>query len=153
MWMLLELLARMAEKAQSLTELLAIDTPFGAEGVDAVAVLPGAAASRADTLDAVGEDHGAVIGDLPAMHQNAAIAAVGDGVAVDLQLARLDRIDAGIGRAADFRALDAAGHALQRQTVLAAAEDAAIVDDQMLDAGADREGLAPGLRASDWRRR
>ena len=68
------------------------------------------------------------------MHEDAAIGAVGDAVAGDLQAARLDRIDAGIGGPGNLGVLDAAGDALERDAVLAAADDLAIVDDRMAHA-------------------
>ena len=81
---LLELLARIAENAQSETILPEMIDIVGAERVDAIAVLAGAAAARLDAFDAVAGDDGAVFRRLPAMHEDAAIGAVGDGVAGDL---------------------------------------------------------------------
>ena len=75
------------------------------------------------------------------MHEDAAIAAVGHGIAGYLQPAGLDRIDAGVRRARYVRTLDAAGSVLQRQPVLAAAGDLAIVDDQMGDAAEIEQAL------------
>ena len=49
-------------------------------------------------------------------------------VAGDRQAVGLDRIDAGVRRAGDRGALDAAGDAFQRDGVLAAADDLAVVD-------------------------
>ena len=77
-WMLLALLARIAEKAQSADDVVRDDHVVGAEDVDAVAVLAGAAVARRDALDAVAGDDRAVVGRLPAMHQDAAIGAVGN---------------------------------------------------------------------------
>ncbi len=55
----------------------------GAEEVDAVAMLPGAAGPGADPGDAVAGHHGAVFALGPAVHQDAAIAAIGDLVVRD----------------------------------------------------------------------
>jgi hypothetical protein len=59
----------------------------------------------------------------------------------------------GIGRAGNFAALHAAGDALQRDAVLAAAEDAAIVDDELRHAACVDQPLRlladPAVRAVD----
>jgi hypothetical protein len=74
------------------------------------------------------------------MHEDAAVGAVGHGVAGDLQATGLDRIDAGVGCTGNLRALDASASVLERQSVLAAAGDLAIVDDEM---GARRRSSRP----------
>ncbi len=120
-----------AEKALSAMWLPETRHAIGAKDVDAVAVLAGAAAERRDVADAVARDDRAVVGDLPAMDENAAIAAGRHGVAGDLQAGAFDRKQASVSRAGNLAALDAAGHALKGDAVLAAADDAAIVDDEL----------------------
>src|SRR5690606_35631028 len=56
------------------------DDVAGAEDVDAVAVLAGAAAARRDALDAVAGDDGAVAAGLPATDQDAAVGSVATAV-------------------------------------------------------------------------
>ena len=127
-WMLLALLARIAEKAQSLTMLFETITLLARKTLMPLPFCPVPPLRAAMRLTRLPEDDRAVVGRLPAMHEDAAIGAVGDAVAGDLQAGRLDRIDAGVGRAGDLGALDAAADALERDAVLAAADDLAIVD-------------------------
>ena len=54
------------------------DDAVGAENVDAIAVLAGAARLRRDTLDPVTGDDGTVIALAPAPDQDAAVAAILD---------------------------------------------------------------------------
>ena len=82
-------------------------------------------------LDAVVDHHRAVVARLPAMHEDAAIGAVGDRVRRDLQPGGLNAVEAGFSRARDRAALDAAADAFEGKTVATAAEELAIVDDEM----------------------
>ena len=71
---------------------------MGAEYVDAVAVLAGAAVVGGDALDPVAGDDRAVLALAPALDENAAIAAILDDVVGDRQAGRFDGADAGRGR-------------------------------------------------------
>ena len=68
------------------------------------------------------------------MDEDAAVGAVGDGVPGDGEAGRADRIDAGLGRAGNRRALDTPADAFEGDAVSAAADDLAIVDDGVADA-------------------
>ena len=84
-WMLLALLARIAEKAQSATCCRRPSRHVARKTLMPLPFWPVPPPARRDALDAVAGDHRAVVADLPAMHQDAAIAAVRHGVAGDLQ--------------------------------------------------------------------
>jgi hypothetical protein len=75
------------------------------------------------------------------MHEDAAIGAIGHGVAGNLQPAGFDRIDAGIRGTGNIGAADAADGMLERQSVLAAAGHLAIVDREMGDAAQVKQPL------------
>ena len=66
------------------------DDIVGAEHVDGVAVLAGAAGFVHDVFDAVVDDERAVIAGLAAPDQDAAIAGAAHGIAGDAQPARVD---------------------------------------------------------------
>src|SRR5690606_32877484 len=90
------------------------DDVVGAEDIDAVAILAGAAAARADPLDTVVGDDGTVARRLPAMYENAAIGTVCDDVGCDPHPAGLDAVERIVGSTRDGRALDGARNAFER---------------------------------------
>ena len=93
----------------------------GAENVDAVAVLAGAAAVGPDAHDAVGGDDAAVLAGLGAPHLDAVVAAVGDVVVGNLQPRRVDAADGGLDDRVDGAVGDAAGTGDERDAVGGAA--------------------------------
>ena len=104
------------------------DDAVGAEDVDAVSVLPGAAGLGGDARDTVAGDDGAVFALAPAMDEDAAVAAVLDRVVGDRQPGRLDHLDAGVARTAHRRARNPPGAAVERQPRPAAADDGDVLD-------------------------
>ena len=103
------------------------DDVVGAEHVDGVAVLAGAAGLVHDVFDAVVDDDRAVIAGLAAPDQDAAIAGTAHGIAGDAQPARIDREDRGISRI-DRVPGDVAGDGLERDAVAAGIDNLAIGD-------------------------
>ena len=95
----------------------------GAEDVDAVAVLAGAAGVGADARDAVAGDDAAVLAGLRAPHLDAVVAAVGDVVVHDLEARRVDAADGGLDGGGDGAVGDAAGAAFKRDAVGGAARE------------------------------
>ena len=103
------------------------DDVVGAEHVDGVAVLAGAAGLVHDAFDAVVDDDRAVIARLAAPDQDAAIAGTAHGIAGDAQPARIEREDRGISRI-DRVPRDVAGDGLERDAVAAGIDNLAIGD-------------------------
>src|SRR5690606_10861488 len=110
----------------------------GAEYVDAVAVLTIAAAIGADVVDIVVRDDGAVVpAGLARPDADAAIAAVEDAVARDVEVGIVDGEDAGFGEALDREILEPAGSAVE--------------DDAVADAFPEVERIELDVLAADQR--
>ena len=80
-WMLLALLARIAEKALSLTMLFDTITLLARNTLMPLPFWPVPPLRARMRVTRLPDDDGAVVGRLPAMHQNAAIGAIGNAVA------------------------------------------------------------------------
>ena len=129
--MLLALLARIAEKAQSLTMLFDTITLLARKTLMPLPfwpVPPLRAAMRSTRLPDTMVPSSAGCQRctrMPPLAQSETL------LPVICRPLGLDRIDAGVGGARNLGVLDAAGDALERDAVLAAADDLAIVDDGM----------------------
>ena len=100
----------------------------GAEYVDGVAVLAGAAGAVVDRLDAVVDDHGAVVAGSAAPDLDAVVAGAGNGVARDQQRARIEGMDRDVGAVGQDRVDDLAVDRGAGDGGAAGAEDFAIGD-------------------------
>ena len=103
------------------------DHIVGAKNVDGVAPLAGSAGFVHHAFDAVVDDQGAVVAGRAAPHQNAAVAGSADGVAGNLQPARIDRENGGVA-AVDRVGRDFALDHLERHAVAPGIDDLAIGD-------------------------
>src|SRR6202008_1440489 len=81
-------------------DIAAHDHIGGAEDVDGVAVLAGAAAARGDVLDAVVDHERAVLALFRAPDLDAVVAGALHNVAADRQPAGIEREDGGVGNGA-----------------------------------------------------
>jgi hypothetical protein len=80
--------------------------PTGAEDIDAVAVLAGAAGAVRDPLDAVVDDHRAVVATFATPDLDAVVAGADDGIARDQETARVERMNRNVGAVDDTRRRD-----------------------------------------------
>ena len=119
------------------------DDIAGAKRVDGVAVLPGAAGTGLDVLDAVVEHQRAVIADRGAQDLDAVVVGAEDGVARDQQAPRVERDDRGGGGVGDDVAADIAGNLFEPDAGAAAACYLAI-DDADVGAAEAMHQAAPG---------
>ena len=103
------------------------------EDVDAIAVLPGSAIERGDTGYAISRDEGSIGTRLRPVDEDAAIAAVGDGVARDREAATVDGEDPDALGTRNVVVADATAAASEVQAVTSRSGDGAIVDRQLLD--------------------
>ena len=103
------------------------DDIAGAEDIDSVAVLAGAAGSGGNVLDAVVDDERAVIAGRATPDQNAAIAGAAHRVAGNAQAARVEREDANVSGADDVSG-DVPLDRLERNAVAAGIHDLALGD-------------------------
>src|SRR5207253_4793178 len=104
------------------------DNIAGAEDVDSVAVLAGAASKVVDILDAVVDDERAVVALLRPVHENAAVAGAAHDVVLDRQAACIQRIDGDIRGLRDRGIGHCALDLEQTDTAAARARDLAIHD-------------------------
>src|SRR5882724_3574179 len=119
------------------------DDVAGAQGVDGVAVLPGAAGARFDVLDAVVRDQRAVVADRRAQDFDTVVAGACDAVARDDQAFRIERHDRRHRGVADDVAADIALDLFEPDRATAAADDLAIGDANVA-AGEAVDQPAPG---------
>ena len=95
------------------------DGPVGTKEIDAVAILPGAAAAGTDACNAIALNQRIVIRLGPAMHENAAIAAIADGVGGNRKARAFDGIKRIGKRAGKAGTLDPPAAAFQLNASLA----------------------------------
>jgi hypothetical protein len=103
------------------------DDIAGAEDIDSVAVLAGAAGPGGNVLDAVVDDERAIIAGRATPDQNAAIAGAAHRVAGNAQAARVEREDANVSGADDVSG-DGPLDRLERNAVAAGIHDLALGD-------------------------
>src|SRR4029453_10922031 len=122
-----------------LDAIAAHDDIAGAEGVDGVAILAGAAGAGLDVLDAVVEHERAVITDCGAQDLDAVVVGAQDRVARDDQAKRIERDHSRGGDISEDVARDVAGDLLEPDAVAAAGGDVAIGDADVAPAEAMHE--------------
>src|SRR5262249_44500922 len=123
------------------------DHVAGAEGVDGVAVLAGAAGTGLDVFDTVVEHQRSIVADRGAQDLDAVVVRAQDRVARDDQAERVEGDNGRRGDVGEDVLRDVAGDLLEPDAVAAARNDIAIVDANVTSAEAMHEAAA--LRQRD----